>query len=51
MRVYLEKPRTIVGWKGIVNDSDFNGFFDFNKDLRVLRQLYADLNKYRVFNC
>lgn len=43
MRAYLEKPRTTVGWKGLINDPDINETFRINKGLRVSRQLYSDL--------
>lgn len=43
MRAYLEKPRTTVGWKGLINDPDVDNSFEINKGLRVSRQLYADL--------
>lgn len=43
MRAYLEKPRTTVGWKGLINDPDINETFKINKGLRVSRQLYSDL--------
>lgn len=43
MRAYLEKPRTTVGWKGLINDPNVDNSFDINKGLRVSRQLYADL--------
>lgn len=43
MRAYLEKPRTTVGWKGLINDPDINQTFKINKGLRVSRQLYCDL--------
>uniref|UniRef100_A0A060T1R8 Phospho-2-dehydro-3-deoxyheptonate aldolase n=1 Tax=Blastobotrys adeninivorans TaxID=409370 RepID=A0A060T1R8_BLAAD len=43
MRAYLEKPRTTVGWKGLINDPDVNESFNINKGLRVSRKLYADL--------
>ncbi len=45
MRVYFEKPRTTVGWKGMINDPDMNDSFDINKGLRVARQLLLDLNE------
>ena len=45
MRAYLEKPRTTVGWKGLINDPDINDTFQINKGLRVSRQLYCDLTK------
>ena len=44
MRVYFEKPRTTVGWKGLINDPDLNYSFHINKGLRVARQLLLDLN-------
>jgi 3-deoxy-7-phosphoheptulonate synthase len=44
MRVYFEKPRTTVGWKGLINDPDINSSFNINKGLRVARQLLLDLN-------
>ncbi|RHZ65512.1 3-deoxy-7-phosphoheptulonate synthase [Aspergillus thermomutatus] len=43
MRAYLEKPRTTIGWKGLINDPDINQSFNINKGLRVSRKLYADL--------
>ncbi len=43
MRAYLEKPRTTVGWKGLINDPDIDQTFKINKGLRVSRQLFADL--------
>lgn len=44
MRVYFEKPRTTVGWKGLINDPDLDGSFEINKGLRLARQLLLDLN-------
>jgi 3-deoxy-7-phosphoheptulonate synthase len=44
MRVYFEKPRTTVGWKGLINDPDINASFNINKGLRIARQLLLDLN-------
>ena len=44
MRVYFEKPRTTVGWKGLINDPDLNGQFNINKGLRTARRLLRDLN-------
>lgn len=44
MRVYFEKPRTTVGWKGLINDPDIDSSFNINKGLRVARQLLLDLN-------
>ena len=43
MRVYFEKPRTTVGWKGLINDPDINNTFQINKGLHLARQLLADL--------
>ena len=44
MRVYFEKPRTTIGWKGLINDPDLNGTFDINKGLRLARNLLLELN-------
>jgi len=44
MRVYFEKPRTTVGWKGLINDPDLDSSFNINKGLRVARQLLLDVN-------
>ncbi len=44
MRVYFEKPRTTVGWKGLINDPDLNDTFNINKGIRLARQLLLDLN-------
>ncbi|MGK0499975.1 MAG: 3-deoxy-7-phosphoheptulonate synthase [Oceanicoccus sp.] len=43
MRVYFEKPRTTVGWKGLINDPDLDGSFNINNGLRIARQLLLDL--------
>ena len=43
MRVYFEKPRTTVGWKGLINDPDLDGSFAINKGLRLARGLLRDL--------
>jgi 3-deoxy-7-phosphoheptulonate synthase len=43
MRVYFEKPRTVMGWKGLINDPDLDGSYRINKGLRLARQLLADL--------
>ncbi len=48
MRVYFEKPRTTVGWKGLINDPDLNDTFDINKGLAMARQLLLDLNRIGV---
>ncbi|PKG40293.1 3-deoxy-7-phosphoheptulonate synthase AroG [Psychromonas sp. Urea-02u-13] len=44
MRVYFEKPRTTVGWKGLINDPELNGTFNINKGLRTGRKLLLDIN-------
>jgi 3-deoxy-7-phosphoheptulonate synthase len=44
MRVYFEKPRTTVGWKGLINDPLLDGSFRINEGLRIARQLLLDLN-------
>ncbi|MBE9515416.1 MAG: 3-deoxy-7-phosphoheptulonate synthase AroG [Proteobacteria bacterium] len=44
MRVYFEKPRTTVGWKGLINDPNLDGSYEINKGLRLARSLLADLN-------
>jgi 3-deoxy-7-phosphoheptulonate synthase len=43
MRVYFEKPRSTVGWKGLINDPDLDGTFQINKGLRAARALLAGL--------
>lgn len=45
MRVYFEKPRTTVGWKGLINDPKLDGSFSINEGLRVARQLLLELNE------
>lgn len=44
MRVYFEKPRTTIGWKGLINDPDLDGSFDIDKGLRLARQLLRKFN-------
>lgn len=44
MRVYFEKPRTSVGWKGLINDPFIDGSFAINKGLRIARKLLLDVN-------
>ena len=44
MRVYFEKPRTTVGWKGLINDPNLDGSFEINKGLGIARKLLLDLN-------
>lgn len=48
MRVYFEKPRTTVGWKGLINDPRLDGSFDINAGLRLARKLLMDINKMGV---
>jgi 3-deoxy-7-phosphoheptulonate synthase len=43
MRVYFEKPRTTVGWKGLINDPSMDNLFDINQGLRIARGLLLDL--------
>jgi len=43
MRVYFEKPRTTIGWKGLINDPDLDGSFHINRGLKVARKLLLDL--------
>ncbi len=43
MRVYFEKPRTIVGWKGLINDPNLDGSFDINHGLRAARKFLLDV--------
>lgn len=45
MRAYLEKPRTTVGWKGLINDPDIDESFQINKGLRISRQLFVQLTQ------
>ena len=45
MRSYFEKPRTSVGWKGLINDPDLDETFHINKGLRMARQLLLDVNE------
>jgi len=43
MRVYFEKPRTVVGWKGLINDPDLDGTFHIHKGLRLARGLLVEI--------
>nr|YP_002049041.1 3-deoxy-7-phosphoheptulonate synthase [Paulinella chromatophora]ACB42831.1 3-deoxy-7-phosphoheptulonate synthase [Paulinella chromatophora] len=43
MRVYFEKPRTTIGWKGLINDPHLDGTYDINTGLRLARELLLDL--------
>jgi len=44
MRVYFEKPRTTIGWKGLINDPHLNGTYDIETGLKMARQLLLDIN-------
>lgn len=44
MRVYFEKPRTVVGWKGLINDPHLDGSFEINTGLRMGRKLLLDIS-------
>uniref|UniRef100_UPI001785BC9B 3-deoxy-7-phosphoheptulonate synthase n=1 Tax=Mesorhizobium mediterraneum TaxID=43617 RepID=UPI001785BC9B len=44
MRVYFEKPRTTVGWKGLINDPDLDGSFNIDKGLRLARSVLSAVN-------
>jgi len=48
MRVYFEKPRTTVGWKGLINDPDLDDSFEINKGLRLARELLLSVNEIGV---
>tara|TARA_X000000368_G_scaffold414928_1_gene405705 strand:+ start:927 stop:2027 length:1101 start_codon:yes stop_codon:yes gene_type:complete len=48
MRVYFEKPRTTVGWKGLINDPDLNNTFNINKGLKMARELLIFLNENEI---
>src|SRR4029078_3118072 len=45
MRVYFEKPRTTVGWKGFINDPRLDGSFAINEGLRQARKLLLEINR------
>ncbi len=45
MRVYFEKPRTVVGWKGLINDPARDGSYQINHGLRIARQLLIDISR------
>jgi 3-deoxy-7-phosphoheptulonate synthase len=45
MRVYFEKPRTTVGWKGLINDPHLDGSYDINKGLETARKFLLDVNE------
>ncbi|MEJ5111649.1 3-deoxy-7-phosphoheptulonate synthase [Erwinia billingiae] len=44
MRTYFEKPRTVVGWKGLISDPDLDGSFRVNHGLEIARKLLLDIN-------
>jgi len=44
MRVYFEKPRTTIGWKGLINDPDLDGSYQINKGLQIARKLLLEIN-------
>ncbi|MGD8483918.1 MAG: 3-deoxy-7-phosphoheptulonate synthase AroG [Thioalkalispiraceae bacterium] len=48
MRVYFEKPRTTVGWKGLINDPELDDSYQINKGLHLARQLLVDVNNMGV---
>lgn len=48
MRCYLEKPRTTIGWKGLVNDPNLDGSFAINKGIRMARQMYCDVTNFGI---
>lgn len=45
MRVYFEKPRTVIGWKGLINDPDLDGSFKINNGIKIARKLLLDLSE------
>jgi 3-deoxy-7-phosphoheptulonate synthase len=45
MRVYFEKPRTTVGWKGLINDPNLDGTFEINSGIRIARKLLLEINE------
>jgi 3-deoxy-7-phosphoheptulonate synthase len=48
MRVYFEKPRTTVGWKGLINDPYLDESYRIHEGLRIARQLLVDINRLGV---
>jgi 3-deoxy-7-phosphoheptulonate synthase len=48
MRAYFEKPRTVIGWKGLINDPDLDGSFKINKGIKIARQLLMDLSEMNI---
>ena len=45
LRVYFEKPRTVVGWKGLINDPELDGSFHINRGLHLARKVLLDVNQ------
>lgn len=45
MRAYFEKPRTVVGWKGLISDPDLDGSLDINRGLALARKVLLDINR------
>ena len=45
MRVYFEKPRTTIGWKGLINDPRLDNSFKINDGLRIARKLLLDISE------
>ena len=45
MRVYFEKPRTTIGWKGLINDPDLNGTFNIPKGIELARNILSDVTE------
>jgi len=48
MRVYFEKPRTTIGWKGLINDPHLDGSFEINTGLQLARRVLRDINELGV---
>lgn len=48
MRVYFEKPRTTIGWKGLINDPNLDGSYEVNKGLKLARQLLLEIVKLKL---
>jgi len=48
MRVYFEKPRTTIGWKGLINDPRMDGSYDLEEGLRLARKLLLDINQLKM---
>ncbi len=48
MRTYFEKPRTVVGWKGLISDPDLNGSYRVNHGLELARKLLLQVNELGV---